>query len=128
MWAEFVVNGSAIPDVDFDAGESYAGTLFIDNNPNNTNQLWFWFWPSENINATDEIVIWLNGGPGCSSLDGFFQEHGPFLWQSGTYAPQPNPFAWTNLTNVVVCRPTSTVKNIADCPSASINQSVPASV
>jgi carboxypeptidase D len=34
-------------------------------------------------------------------MDGFLQENGPFLWQSGTYKPQPNPFAWTNLTNMV---------------------------
>lgn len=34
-------------------------------------------------------------------MDGLFQENGPFLWQSGTYEPQPNPFAWTNLTNMV---------------------------
>lgn len=87
--------------MNFDVGESYAGTLSIDDNANNTNQLWFWFFPSENPAASDEITIWLNGGPGCSSLDGLFQENGPFLWQSGTYAPQPNPFAWTNLTNMV---------------------------
>lgn len=62
--AEFAVNGSAIPDVDFNAGESYAGTLPIDGNSSNPNQLWFWFWPSENPAACDEIVIWLNGGPG----------------------------------------------------------------
>jgi hypothetical protein len=37
----------------------------------------------------------------CSSLDGFFQENGPILWQSGTYEPQANPFSWTNLTNMV---------------------------
>lgn len=75
------MNGSAIPNVTFDAGESYAGNLSITDDPSNPNQLWFWFWPSTNVNASDEIVIWLNGGPGCSSLDGFFQENGPFLWQ-----------------------------------------------
>ena len=101
MQLEFVVNGSAIPGVPFDIGESYAGTLSVDSNATNENQLYFWFFPSENTNATDEITIWLNGGPGCSSLDGLFQEHGPFLWQSGTAAPQRNPFSWNNLTNIV---------------------------
>ena len=45
--------------------------------------------------------IWLNGGPGCSSLEGFLQENGPYVWQSGTYQPVPNPYAWTNLTNML---------------------------
>ncbi|KAI0475720.1 carboxypeptidase [Xylariaceae sp. FL0804] len=98
---KFAVNGTGIPLVDFDVGESYAGTLSVNNDTNSKNQLFFWFFPSSNPNATDEITIWLNGGPGCSSLDGLLQEHGPFLWQSGTYAPQPNPFSWTNLTNMV---------------------------
>ena len=97
----FAVDGSALPEVDFNVGESYAGTLSIDSNPDNFNRLWFWFFPSENPAASDEIAIWLNGGPGCSSLDGLFQENGPFLWQSGTYAPIKNPYAWTNLTNMV---------------------------
>jgi len=95
----FVVNGSAIPDVPFDAGESYAGTLPISANASDANRLFFWFWPSENPKANDEITIWLNGGPGCSSLDGFFQENGKILWQSGTYQPFLNPYSWTNLTN-----------------------------
>ena len=98
---EYVVNGSAIPDVDFNIGESYAGTLSINGNSSNGNQLYFWFFPSENPAACDEITIWLNGGPGCSSMDGLLQENGPFLWQSGTYSPYPNPFSWTNLTNMV---------------------------
>jgi len=95
----FVVNGSAIPEVPFDAGESYAGTLPISANASDANRLFFWFWPSDNPKANDEITIWLNGGPGCSSLDGFFQENGKFLWQPGTYQPILNPYSWTNLTN-----------------------------
>lgn len=61
---EFLVNGSGIPEINFDVGESYAGSLSIDNDTNNPNQLFFWFFPSDNVNATDEITIWLNGGPG----------------------------------------------------------------
>lgn len=87
--------------IDFDIGESYAGTLSINSNSSSPNQLYFWFFPSTNPAASDEITVWLNGGPGCSSLDGLLQENGPFLWQSGTYAPQPNPFSFVNLTNVV---------------------------
>ena len=63
--------------------------------------MFFWFFPSENPAATDELLIWLNGGPGCSSLEGLFQENGPFLWQFGTYQPYPNSYSWTNLTNTV---------------------------
>ncbi|EON68560.1 hypothetical protein W97_07818 [Coniosporium apollinis CBS 100218] len=96
----FAVNGTAIPNVDFDIGESYAGLLPISSAPN-ASELYFWFFPSSNPNATDEITIWLNGGPGCSSLEGFLQENGPVLWQYGTYKPVRNPWSWTNLTNMI---------------------------
>ncbi|KAA8569166.1 hypothetical protein EYC84_000835 [Monilinia fructicola] len=99
--AKFSVNGSAIPDVDFDAGESYAGLLPISREANETRQLYFWFYPSTNELASDEILIWLNGGPGCSSLEGILQENGPWIWQYGTYRPVKNPWTWVNLTNVV---------------------------
>jgi carboxypeptidase D len=95
------VNGSAIPNVTFDIGESYAGLLPISSNANETRQLYFWFFPSSNPAASNEITIWLNGGPGCSSLEGLLQENGPFLWQYGTFAPVQNPYTWVNLTNMV---------------------------
>lgn len=97
---KFAVDGSAIPDVSFDIGESYAGLLPISDKAN-ASELYFWFVPSPNELAGDEILIWLNGGPGCSSLEGFLQENGPFLWQYGTYLPVKNNWAWSNLTNVV---------------------------
>ncbi|MCJ1388992.1 hypothetical protein MMC18_001845 [Xylographa bjoerkii] len=99
--AKFVVDGNGIPDVNFDIGESYAGLLPISSSPDETRELYFWFFPSENALASDEILIWLNGGPGCSSLEGLLQENGPFLWQYGTFKPYANPYTWINLTNVV---------------------------
>ena len=100
MLVGYAIDGSAIPDVSFDIGESYAGLLPISNGSTDR-ELYFWFFPSQNPNATDEITIWLNGGPGCSSLEGFLQENGPFQWQYGTFEPVPNPWTWVNLTNVV---------------------------
>ncbi|KAF2194924.1 carboxypeptidase cpdS precursor [Zopfia rhizophila CBS 207.26] len=99
---KFAVNGTAgsIPYVDFDIGESYAGLLPI-SSATNASQLYFWFFPSANPEASDEITIWLNGGPGCSSLEGFLQENGPILWQYGTFKPVYNPWTWVNLTNMV---------------------------
>ncbi|KAF7561185.1 hypothetical protein G7046_g2941 [Stylonectria norvegica] len=97
--AKFAINGTAIPEVDFDIGEAYAGTL--PNSDDLDDEYYFWFQPSPNPAAKKEIVIWLNGGPGCSSLEGFLQENGPFLWQYGTYKPVANPWAWHHLSNIV---------------------------
>lgn len=97
---KYAVNGKAIPDVHFDIGESYAGLMPI-SNQRNASELYFWFFPSANPLAGDEIVIWLNGGPGCSSLEGLLQENGPFIWQYGTYLPVRNQYTWVNLTNMV---------------------------
>ncbi|KAJ2230130.1 Cell death protease [Coemansia sp. RSA 485] len=39
------------------------------------------FWLINNATNTenqDKLVIWLNGGPGCTSLDGVFMENGPY--------------------------------------------------
>ena len=59
------------------------------------------FFPSTNPNATNEIAMWFNGGPGCSSLSGLLTENGPFTWEAGTYSPVQNPYSWNNLTNMV---------------------------
>ena len=40
--------------------------------------LHYWAVLSEDDPSSDPVVLWLNGGPGCSSLDGYIYEHGPF--------------------------------------------------
>lgn len=97
----FAVNGTGLPEVPFDVGESYAGLLPISDDPNETRKLFFWFFPSTQAETQEEVVIWLNGGPGCSSLSGLLTENGPFTWEAGTLAPVLNPYSWTNLTNML---------------------------
>lgn len=63
LLVEFWVNGTAIPDVHFDVGESYAGLLPISEKRGETRKLWFWFFPTTG-KIKDEVVVWLNGGPG----------------------------------------------------------------
>lgn len=69
----FAVNGSALPEVTFDVGESYAGSLPISNNTNDTNTLFFWFFPSENQTVGKEITIWLTGGVKYTSRYAFMR-------------------------------------------------------
>lgn len=88
-----------LPDVKFDIGEMYSGAVPIDKG-NKSRELFFIFQPTIG-EPVDEVTIWLNGGPGCSSLEGFFQENGRFTWQPGTLAPVENPYSWVNLTNML---------------------------
>lgn len=83
------------------SNSSYTYSNSTNSSSTDESGLFFWFFPSTNVNASDEITIWLNGGPGCSSMLGLLQENGPFLWQPGTYRPYANPYSWVNLTNMV---------------------------
>ncbi|KAH7014580.1 carboxypeptidase cpdS [Microdochium trichocladiopsis] len=103
--SKYIVDGSALPDIDFDVGESYAGLMPIARNGGYTNgtgdQLYFWLFPTDDEAGKDTITIWLNGGPYCSSLLGLLQENGPFLWLPGTERAIPNAWSWSRLTNMI---------------------------
>jgi carboxypeptidase D len=56
--------------------------------------LFFVFQPRVGGPPVDEVTIWMNGGPGCSSLEGFLQENGYIKWTWGEYNPTINDYSW----------------------------------
>lgn len=99
--AAFHVNSSALPLVKFTLQDSWAGLLPISANTGETRKLSFFYWPSSQTGGSKQLTIWLNGGPGCSSFEGFLEENGPISYQPGTSGPVANPYGWTTATDVV---------------------------
>lgn len=56
---------------------SYAGFLTI--NAEYDSNMYFWFFPSQSDPSNDPIILWLQGGPGATSLYGLFKENGPIM-------------------------------------------------
>jgi carboxypeptidase C (cathepsin A) len=78
--------------------KQYSGYL----NASDTSHLHYWLVESEANPATDPLVLWFNGGPGCSSLDGFFYEHGPFEIDGPDYKTLSlREYRWTANANVL---------------------------
>uniref|UniRef100_A0A1I7SXB9 Carboxypeptidase n=1 Tax=Bursaphelenchus xylophilus TaxID=6326 RepID=A0A1I7SXB9_BURXY len=77
----------------------YAGRLNI----SETKSLSYWLIESQNDKDKDPLLLWMNGGPGCSSFFGLLQEHGPFLLseEKDDLKLHKNPNAWNNFANVV---------------------------
>ncbi|PRP87642.1 lysosomal protective protein-like [Planoprotostelium fungivorum] len=60
----------------------------------------YWFVESQGNPSSDPLILWLNGGPGCSSMAGLLIENGPFsVNQDGTLLA--NDFAWNKLANII---------------------------
>eukprot|EP01102_Stenamoeba_stenopodia_P000791 TRINITY_DN1073_c0_g1_i1.p1 TRINITY_DN1073_c0_g1~~TRINITY_DN1073_c0_g1_i1.p1 ORF type:complete len:491 (-),score=101.97 TRINITY_DN1073_c0_g1_i1:72-1496(-) len=77
----------------------YAGYHTV--NASHGRRLFYWFVESQNDPANDPVVLWLNGGPGCSSLLGFFTEHGPFIPNSDGETLSINPYSWNLVANMI---------------------------
>ncbi|KAL5677676.1 hypothetical protein ACJX0J_013807, partial [Zea mays] len=86
------------PDgVDFD---QYAGYVTVDET--NGRALFYYFVEAPQDASTKPLLLWLNGGPGCSSFGyGAMQELGPFRVNSDNKTLSRNTNAWNNLANVI---------------------------
>lgn len=62
--------------------------------------LFYWLVESAGSPSSDPLILWLTGGPGCSSLFALTTEHGPLRITNGSLL-EANPYSWNAHANVV---------------------------
>lgn len=80
-----------------DTVKQYSGYLDV---TDEDKHFFYYFFESRNDPKTDPIVLWLNGGPGCSSLTGLFFELGPSSIGEDV-KPIYNPYSWNSNASVI---------------------------
>ncbi|KAL6552851.1 Serine carboxypeptidase-like 26 [Orobanche hederae] len=80
----------------------YSGYITV--NQTAGRELFYWLAEAPTISGPEKkpLVLWLNGGPGCSSLAfGAFEEIGPFRINSDGKTLNLNPDSWNKLANLL---------------------------
>ncbi|KAM0834470.1 hypothetical protein ACQ4PT_063579 [Festuca glaucescens] len=85
------------PRVNFD---QYSGYVTV--SEKHFRELFYYFVEAPYEAASKPLILWLNGGPGCSSLGyGAMTELGPFRVNPDGKTLSRNKHAWNNLANVI---------------------------
>lgn len=81
--------------------DQYSGYVTVD--PSAGRALFYYFAEApQNAASTKPLVLWLNGGPGCSSIGGgAMTELGPFRVNPDGKTLWLNEYAWNSLANVL---------------------------
>ncbi|GJN00207.1 hypothetical protein PR202_ga17621 [Eleusine coracana subsp. coracana] len=89
----------SLPGQPSDVGfRHFAGYVTV--NETHGRALFYWFFEATHDVHKKPLVLWLNGGPGCSSIGyGAMEELGPFQVQKGGIALNPN--SWNKDANLL---------------------------
>ncbi|KAF8392995.1 hypothetical protein HHK36_021236 [Tetracentron sinense] len=64
--------------------------------------LFYWFMEAVHHPSSKPLILWLNGGPGCSSIAyGEAEEIGPFHIKPDGKTLYPNPYSWNKVANIL---------------------------
>lgn len=84
-------------DLGIDTVKQYSGYLDV---VDEDKHFFYYFFESRNDPKNDPVILWLNGGPGCSSLTGLFFELGPSSIDKNL-KPVYNPHSWNANASVI---------------------------
>ncbi|KAM0922244.1 hypothetical protein ACQ4PT_006294 [Festuca glaucescens] len=80
--------------------QQYAGYVTV--NESHGRALFYWFFEAVADAPKKPLVLWLNGGPGCSSIGyGEAEELGPFLVHKGKPELKWNHYSWNREANLM---------------------------
>jgi cathepsin A (carboxypeptidase C) len=78
--------------------KTYSGYLNV---AGTTRNLHYFYVESQNNPKNDPLVIWFNGGPGCSSMLGLLTEHGPYVMENEGTTFNENKYSWNKEVNML---------------------------
>jgi len=77
--------------------QQYSGYLDVTDGKH----LFYWFFESRNDPENDPLILWLSGGPGCSSSAGLLFELGPCSIADDGKNVTYNPHSWNTRANII---------------------------
>lgn len=107
---------TVLPDYPYKKTTMYSGYLDIKGSPGK--KLHYLYVDSQRNKEKDPLVLWLNGGPGCSSLLGFGDENGPAYFIPNSQKFIENEWSWNKQANMLYLEaPAGVGFSIAEKPS-----------
>ena len=98
-----------------DKVQQYSGYITV--NKTNGNHFFYWFFESRAYPSKDPLILWLTGGPGCSSSLALLVENGPFLMNNESGKLEYNNYGWNSFANLLyVDQPVGTGFSYTDNP------------
>jgi carboxypeptidase C (cathepsin A) len=77
----------------------YSGYLPL--NQTTGKSIFYIFVESQSDPSSDPLLMWMNGGPCCSSLEGLFSENGPYVLKDWTKEFVVNEYSWNKKANLL---------------------------
>jgi len=97
-----------------DKVKQHYGYITVTGSYKNGSHLFYWMFESRQNPSKDPLILWLTGGPGCSSELAMLSENGPFSVDKNMNLTL-NPYSWNSFSNLLyVDQPVGTGFSYAD--------------